>query len=338
MIQLDTSAHAAQPVRVTQTRTLPILSEDALTSGTETLLRQIGAVLSFKEAGSLRVLVGGEVISTQINPEMQKENENERQRKRRPSARSRQRSPGRQGPPRGSRPSGATARFGGDFRDAYEGQLGFVREAYPSLQILPDSNGMWLLAKSTVLRGLTREATFLVAIPYKRDLAPRAWGFWTGSGRAPRWIGPRHSNFGDGSICAFAPQDDVWHGGGNLTTLLDLYSVWALRHLYLEVFGLWPGKQYTLIGTEPGLEAHYRLSECQDEELCGCGSETLRYADCCKPKDQKWNRFQLIGRFMATMPGGFGSRKPPAGILAFVEGRAPIPAMKDVHVQLLAFR
>lgn len=336
MIHIDTRAQSTQPVRVTQTRTSPIPCEDALASETETLLRQIGAVLDFKEAGSLRVLTRGEIISIRDEPQTKKDSSNERQRKRRPTAGTRQRPAGWQGAPGGSRPSGTAPRFGSELRNLYEGQIGLVREAYPSLQVVLDKDGMWLLAKSMVLRGLTREATFLIAIPYRHNLLPRAWGFWTAFGKLPTWIGPRHSNFGDGSICAFAPQDDVWQDGGDLTTLIDLYSVWALRHLHLEVLGRWPGKQYTLLGTNPALEALYRLSECKDDELCGCGSETLRYRQCCKPKDQKWDRLELIRLFMAAMPGGFSSRRPPGEVVAFIDGRAPIPALKDVYIQLRA--
>lgn len=193
---------------------------------------------------------------------------------------------------------------------------------------------MWLLVKSEVLKDLTREATFLVALPDRRDLLAKAWGFWTSPGAAPRWIGPRHTNFHDGSVCAFAPQDNVWAPGDDVRTLLDLYSVWALRQLYLEILGLWPGKQYTLLGTNPALEAHYRLSECDPLELCGCGSETLAYAECCLSKDQKWNRLQLIDLFMATMPGGFASRRPPLKVVEFLEGRQDIPTIKDVHLQM----
>ncbi|RUW53635.1 hypothetical protein EOA32_08610 [Mesorhizobium sp. M1A.F.Ca.ET.072.01.1.1] len=209
-------------------------------------------------------------------------------------------------------------------------------EAYPTLAVYPDKDGLWLLVKSSILTGLTREATFLVALPYRSGIGPRAWGFWTATDSRPKWIGPRHTNFQDGSICAFAPDDGAWTEGGDLPTLLDLYTVWAARQLFFEVFGFWPGKQYALIGSPLALQVHYRLSECKDNELCGCGSETLRYADCCKPRDSKWNRLQLIKEFMRAIPGGFASRRPPARVLDFIDGRAPLPSMADVHLLLPA--
>ena len=291
------------------------------------MLRQIGAALNAN--GSLRVHTEG-VIS--VDHETQKESEDERQRERRPAARPRQRTARRQGAPGGPWSSSPASRVGSDLQQAYESQLRSAGEAYPSLATFPDKDGLWLLVKSSILPSLTREATFLVALPYRNGAGPRAWGFWTATDRSPRWIGPRHTNFHDGTICAFAPTDGAWAEGDDLRTLLDLYTVWAARQLFLEVFGLWPGKQYALIGSPLALQVHYRLSECRDDELCGCGSETLRYADCCKPGDLKWNRLQLIEHFMQAIPGGFASRKPPVQVLDYIDGRASPPLMAEVHM------
>lgn len=291
------------------------------------MLRQIGAALNTK--GSLRVHTDG-VIS--VDHETKKESADERERERRPAARPRQRTARRQGAPGGSRPSSPASRVGRDLQQAYESQLRPAGEAYPTLATYPDKDGLWLLVKSSILPGLTREATFLVALPYQPGLGPRAWGFWTETGSPPRWIGPRHTNFRDGSVCAFAPNDGAWTEGGDLRTLLDLYTVWAARQLFLEISGLWPGKQYALIGSPVALQVHYRLSECRDDELCGCGSETLRYADCCKPEDLKWNRLQLIEHFMRAIPDGFASRKPLAQVVNFIDGGASLPSMADVHL------
>lgn len=295
------------------------------------MLRQIGAALN--RNGSLRVHIDG-VIS--VDHQTQKENADERQRARRRAARPRQRAARRQGAPSGSRTSGAASRVGRELQQAYESHLRPAGEAYPTLATYPDKDGLWLLVKSSILPGLTREATFLVALPYRSGVGPRAWGFWTETGSPPRWIGPRHTNFQDGTICAFAPTDGAWAEGGDLRTLLDLYTVWAARQLFLEVFGLWPGKQYTILAGPLALQVLYRLSECKDDELCACGSETLRYADCCKPGDLKWNRMELIENFMQAIPGGFTSRKPPDHVVGFIDGRASLPSMAEVHLAMLA--
>jgi hypothetical protein len=192
---------------------------------------------------------------------------------------------------------------------------------------------MWLLARSGVVAGLSREATFLIGLPFLRGLDPKAWGFWREMG-GHRWIGPRHTNFDEGSICAFAPQDNVWCGGGELTTLVDVYSVWALRHLHLEVFGRWPGKQYALTGGDPRAQAFYRLRECQDSELCGCGSATATYARCCKPRDESYDFAESAKAFLREAPAGFSGRRPPDAVAGFVSGSSPVPPLREVHIQL----
>lgn len=302
-----------------------------MTTTNESLLRQVGAVLH--AGGTLRAFKGG-VIAVDQAALTRKERADEHERETRSPAGSRQGSARRQRAARGPRSSSTPSRIGRGLRSPYEDQLRAVGEAYPKFETFPDKDGLWLLAKSSILPDLAREATFLLALPTRRGLGPRAWGYWTAPSQPPKWIGPRHTNFQDGTICAFSPTDGAWLEGGDLRTLLDLYSVWALRHLHLEAFGLWPGKQYSLLGSYPDLEAHYRLSECEDDELCGCGSETLRYADCCKPRDLRLPRMQLIDLFMRTIPGGFASRRPPAQVAAFIEGRGPLPMIEEVHLVL----
>ncbi len=237
-------------------------------------------------------------------------------------------------PSDGSRPARAASRVGVDvLRAAYENQVTRLAEAYPTARAFPDDDGMWLLARSSIISGLVRKATFLVALPYRQGLGPRAWGFWT-IGTEARWIGPRHTNFQDGSVCAFSPYEGAWSEGGDLRTLLDLYSVWALRHLHLEVLCRWPGKQYGLFGVDPGVQAYYRLIECKDDELCGCGSETRRYSECCKLSDQQWNILELMGMFLRHVEGGFQSRRPPPSVVGFIEGRSALPKIADIHLQM----
>lgn len=334
MAHLDTVMLSAQGVRVTQIRTFPIQGEATLAPETRAVLQEVGAALD--EHRRLLVHIHGLVALDQeyATATSAKENSHERQGKRGSPARSRKGPARREGPPRGSRPAGAASRISRDvLRAAYDKQMIRLAEAYPTLQALPDEDGMWLLARSSIISGLTREATFLVAVPYQPGVGPRAWGFWT-AGTETVWIGPRHTNFRDGSICAFSPDDGVWSEGGNLTTLMDLYSVWTLRHLHLEVFGRWPGKQYGLFGADPRVQAYYRLRECNDNELCGCGAEARRYSECCKPSDLQWDVFQLMPLFLHHTHGGFNSRVPPPSVVSFIEGRSAVPSMADVHIQM----
>jgi len=330
MPHLDTYPISAECVRVTQTRTNPDPGEVSLGADARAVLRQVGTALDADRR--LQVRNGGLVdIGKPATP---KENGNgERQGKTRSAARSRQRSSRREGPAGGSRPASTVARIcGGVLRAAYEGQVTNLKGAYPSLRVFPDDKGMWLLAESSIISGLTRRATFLVALPFQAGAGTKAWGFWT-SAAETKWIGPRHTNFGDGSICAFSQQDQAWFEGGDLRTLVDLYSVWALRHLHLEVFGRWPGKQYAL-GDDPRVQAYYRLRQCHDDERCGCGSVTKRYADCHKPLDFEWNFVELATLFGRMYPGGFATRRPPPPVVDFIEGRSALPSIATVHPQV----
>ena len=265
------------------------------------------------------------------------ERQGQRQGPARPATRPRKGPARREGAAGRSRQAGSASRVVGDvLRTAYESQVKQLAEAYPTLKTFHDDDGMWLLATSSIIPGLLQEATFLVAVPYQPDIMPRAWAFWTAVATAPRWIGPRHTNFHDGSICAFAPSDNAWSEGGDLRTLLDLYSVWTARQLHLEVFGRWPGKQYSILLPDPKLQAYYRWSQQHDhdDELCGCGSETRRYSECCKAADMKLDLAELMTNFLRQLPGGFSTRRPPPSILAFVAGRSPLPRMADVHLQM----
>lgn len=325
-----------------QTRTFPIPGEAAvLEPEVRVLLQEVGAALD--ERRPLQVHVHGVVALDRRSAAVTTAGEKDYagQAQRRPATRSWKGPPRREGAAHRSwsaetsrpRSASSSSRVGSDdLREAYEGQVTSLGEAYPTVQTFADENGMWLLAESSIISGLQRKAIFLVALPYRSQLGPRAWGFWATAAKSSRWMGPRHTNFQDGSICAFSPDDGVWNEGGDLRTLLDLYSVWALRHLYLETFGRWPGKQYTLVGAAPIVQAYYRQMECKDDELCGCGSETRRYADCCKASDLRWNLVDSAVHFFRCT-GGFDTRRPPSSVLAFIEGRSDAPKIADVHLQ-----
>lgn len=266
-----------------------------------------------------------------------KETANEQQRPRRPAAGSRKGAARWKGTSYRSRQAGASARIsGGLLRTAYEAQVTGLEESYPTLRVFPDEDGMWLQTESSIVSGLESGAIFLIALPFVPGAGPRGWGFWNEPSGA-QWIGPRHTNFFDGSICAFSRDDNVWAEGGNLTTLMDLYTVWALRHLHLKVLGSWPGRQYSLPSPYQMLNPYYRLVQCGDAELCGCGSLTSRYAECCKPKDLRSDFGRLAQEFTRRMGGGIGDRRPPQAITDFVEGGSSTPRIRDVH-NLMAVR
>ena len=200
-------------------------------------------------------------------------------------------------------------------RSRYAEGIGECRDAYPGLLAFPQERQMWLFAESDLIEGLGRRAAFAIQLPYTTRRPVRAWGFWT-TAVSKTWIGPRHTNFPDGSICAFEPRDKTWLPGGSVTGLLDLYSLWAVRHLYLEKYGKWPGRQSVPIAAE-------RLLELGDDEFCGCEHPFGKYAQCCRSSDQKnTSGSELLDFAMKT-------RRPPAEVLRFVWNPTSPPPRRD---------
>lgn len=191
--------------------------------------------------------------------------------------------------------------------NAYAESLGDVVSAYPGLQVWKQEGGFWLYTESDLLPGLTRRVSFLIAVSTDNQVV-RSWAFYC-SAIGVTWIGPRHTNFPDGSICAYEPKDSTWHFGDSLIVLLDIYSVWALRHLHLKTFGRWPGPQ-----SVPWI--YERILEVEDKELCGCGSNGKLYLDCCKTKDMQSNIVLETIRFGEY--SRWSIRRPPVQISQFM--------------------
>jgi len=180
---------------------------------------------------------------------------------------------------------------------------------------------MWLLTESTVLAGLEKTATFLTAIPFSAKYTQKSWGFWT----TPvywDWIGPRHTNFPDGSVCAFDPSDGTWKAGDSLITLLDLYTLWALRHEHLKILGRWPGRQAVP-------HVYERMSELKSDELCGCNQYGKRYTDCCHSHDISRPLGESFFQFLKFTQGHL-DRSPPQAICDFMKHRHTPPPLQDV--------
>lgn len=155
-----------------------------------------------------------------------------------------------------------------------------VREleaAYTGTEVTETREAVWLRVPATLLPGLGYRAIFVVVIVPELRIA-RGWAFWDCGIWGLQRIGPRHTNYGDASICAFDDRDATWAYGDSLVAFLDLFTVWAIRHLYLRQFGRWPGPQASFSPFE-------RLRECHDDELCGCDHPRGRYAICCKDGD-----------------------------------------------------
>lgn len=225
-----------------------------------------------------------------------------------------------EGPTRGqgtSRGQGATRRQGStntaasvvssDVSAKYEAELDLVQAAYPGTQIWRQDCGFWLRTEALLLTGLQQKAVFLTGISPQKN-AVKSWAFWSYGCIGYQWIGPRHTNFPDGSVCAFEPLDGTWVMGEPLVALFDLYSLWALRHLYLQQFGRWPGPQALA-------HPYERIMELREDELCGCGTYHKRYGECCSQKDQSLNKISVAVNFLAQVNP---EREPPSIIVASI--------------------
>ena len=178
----------------------------------------------------------------------------------------------------GSWASGASSSFAlrKNHTELYPG-LSEVGVAYPGAMVYQQEEGFWLRLESLLLPNVGRKALFVVSVmPGTGQVT--AWGYWHMATIGVSWIGPRHTNYPDGSICAFDTTDGTWQYGDDLVKLIDLYTVWAIRHLHLEWLGKWPGPQASANPVE-------RITEFKDNEWCGCSAPQGTYGNCCKQHD-----------------------------------------------------
>lgn len=199
--------------------------------------------------------------------------------------------------------------------------LSRICDYYPEARVWEQDGGFWLLAKGSPIANIGRKAVFLIAVSTTHRLV-RGWAFWE-SVIGHKWIGPRHTNFPDGSICGFEPSDGTWKFGDPIINLLDIYSVWALRHLHLEIEGRWPGPQ-----SVP--QIYERLLELRDDELCGCGGSNLKYSDCCKASDYRANRIKEAVSF--GFFSGWFHRYPPDNIWRFITELKQPPGLSSIFI------
>lgn len=284
-------------------------------------LKEIGSQLDrnvFPRVGQGGLVMPGEHLpdSTRSGKEKQHVREPEAVESLRPAAGSRQGPAGWQGPSGRSRSSGTAAPIVvGDAAHAYAEELDRLPEAYPGAKVWRQEGRAWVLTNCRLLHELSRTTILVLNIPASPNVV-QGWGFWDYPGLArPEWIGPRHTNFPDGSICAFEPTDGTWTYGDPLVTLLDLYCVWALRHLHLQTYGRWPGRQAVHMVYE-------RIQELRGDELCGCDQGTRKlYSNCCMKKDQAADQLSAYFDFYRRRQGAH--RAPPNEVLALAAGGSP---------------
>lgn len=290
------------------------------------LLEQIGLQLDqsiFPLVHNGGLVFPGPTAVASIIPGKEFHHEGKQQRSSRPATGSRQRSQAgarSAGSPSADRSRAPASAAPLAFVDGYYDIDDAVQQlmlSYPATKVWRQEEGLWLFVESTLLPGLGRSAGFVIAIDSQNSHV-RAWGFWLGAGVAVSWIGPRHTNYPDGSICAFDVDDGTWAFGHSLVTLVDMYSAWALRQLYLEQFGRWPGPQSS---SHP----YERLIEFADSDHCSCGAHGARYGECCKAIDKRARLLTNAVNFGVGV--AFRSRTPPASVIAFALHRTSAPPL-----------
>lgn len=221
------------------------------------------------------------------------------------------------------RASGQTASVrGGDQQAARVPVLEELHLAYPT-QFIEGDHGLWIVVTSSPLGVGGPQITFVVAYPYADKVVPKAWAYWK-LGEFPKFIGPRHTNFPDASICAFVPNDATWRRADGLVALIDLYSTWVIRHLFLRYFGRWPGQQF-------GPSALYRRTEFSSDEWCGCDSRA-RYGECHEAADQSLPDDEARAEHRRVMGSDYCTRKPPKSVTKFVRSAFKnVPNFRDAY-------
>lgn len=224
--------------------------------------------------------------------------------------------------PSGDGASGEASSFTCRDEDSEIGrQIGGLMSAYPNTRVWQHSKGLWLHIRSFPIPGFEREVGFIVQVEPESTVPVRGWGFWHAGRMGATWIGSRHTNYNDGSICAFDSGDSTWKYWEPLVELIDLYSVWATRHLHLEMFGYWPGPQASF-------QPYERLLEFVDREHCGCDRPRGTYASCCKPSDQAKSLLALACNFGFCT--GWAMRSPPKLIQDFArDGHPPTGLLQE---------
>ena len=184
------------------------------------------------------------------------------------------------------------------------------------VKIVKRDDGLWLISESNLLQDFKGKAIFLTSIPYYLGILPRSWACWDSF----QWIGPRHTNYPDGSVCAFEQSDGSWLPGESVVELLDMYTLWALRHLHLSILGRWPGQQRVHTSYE-------RISELAENELCGCDKPMGLYKDCCQNSDASINHIAMATIF--NLRNG-GLRKPQLCFEENINNHTMLPNISEV--------
>lgn len=290
-------------------------------------IREVGAALF--EGRGLQAQHGGFIAVLDSTPtqDVKGNDDVQGQELQRPAAGSRQ---GRQGPsgrPGQSRP-GSSDRPGAVLsRERLIGQAGEqLREHYSGVRLWKEigGNGVWLAVSVFPVGEGGPQADFIIALPKDPTFRILSWGFWRTDSR-PVWIGPKHTNYPDGSACAFPAQSGVWTPAHGITGYVDRMAEWGMRQLFLDAEGLWPGAQ-------EGEHLYYRLRHTHPAESCTRCRGLRRYEECCRSRDQAefsgGHRSDFLSRYLCEV----GEQRPHVRMVEWAaQKRRSPPSMTRVH-------
>lgn len=237
---------------------------------------------------------------------------------------------GRQGASGGTGQSRPAVHAGTLLRRELAGLAGVaeLRKHYPGTRRFPETggSGVWLAVPISPLGDGGPQAFSLLAVPFDPDLRILAWAFWCRAGKA-EWIGPKHTNYPDGSVCAFPAQAGIWHEALGLTVLIDRHAEWIMRHLILDLDGLWMGRQ-------EGASRYYRLKHTHPQESCTRCCSLRPYENCCRSVDEREyseaDRIQFLHNYRSDV----GEQRPPDVILKWAQAGGKPPRMRRAHPEL----
>ncbi len=213
----------------------------------------------------------------------------------------------------------------GEFEaECLTGELSGVEVAYPGVRVHATPDMVILLNRIQPIQGLPDCALLLTAWPRAYERWPASWAWWSPG----IWVGERHTNYPDGSICAFEVSDGTWRRGHSAVVFLDLQSLWLARHLHLMRLGRWPGRQILHTPYE-------RVAEHRPGEFCGCDSGRA-YERCCREGDLRLGAYDRLMEFRRWNSHRC-SRRPPERVVRWLFGtRAELPRAEEITLRWLS--
>lgn len=203
---------------------------------------------------------------------------------------------------------------------------GQLREHYSGVRLWKEvgGNGVWLAVSIFPVGREGPQADFTIAVPTDPAFRILSWGFWrTDNGLV--WIGPKHTNYPDGSACAFPSDSGAWTEALGLVPYVDRLAEWSMRHIFLDAEGIWPGRQ-------EGSHVYYRLRHTHPQECCTRCRGLDRYESCGLSFDQEQYAGSDRADFISVYGADVADQRPHSRLINWNENRRGTPpTMCRIH-------